>query len=76
MDTPVVLVDALEAGDEFFGEWLARLGPQEAAGDAAVFFDQQGEGEKFFHILLDVDLGVFIEREIFIAVERGVEDPG
>jgi hypothetical protein len=38
-------VDALEAGDEFFGEGLAGLGPEEPAADAAVFLDQEGEGE-------------------------------
>jgi hypothetical protein len=38
------LVDALEAVDEFLGQRLAGFGPEEAAADAAVFFDREGEG--------------------------------
>jgi hypothetical protein len=34
-----MLVEALQAGDEFFGEGFAGFGPEEAAGDAAVLFD-------------------------------------
>ncbi len=37
-------VDALEAVDEFLGEGFAGFGPEEAAADAAVFFDREGEG--------------------------------
>jgi hypothetical protein len=37
-------VDALEAADELLGEGFAGLGPKEAAADAAVFFDREGEG--------------------------------
>lgn len=53
----VGLVQALEAGNEFFGEGFAGLGPEEAAGDAAVFFDGEGEGEEHFDVLLDALLG-------------------
>ena len=55
------LVEALEAGDEFFGEGFAGLGPEEAAGDAAVLFDGEGEGEELFDVLLNAFLRVFVE---------------
>ena len=47
----------MEAGDEFFGEGFAGLSPEEAAGDAAVFFHGEGEGEEHFDVLLDALLG-------------------
>jgi hypothetical protein len=65
------LVDVLETGDEFFGEGFAGLGPEEAAGDAAVFLDQEGEREELFDILLNVFLGEFVEGVVF----EGFEDP-
>lgn len=34
------LIEALEAGDQFFCEGFAGLGPEESAGDAAVLFDR------------------------------------
>jgi hypothetical protein len=37
-------VDALEAVDEFLCQRFAGFGPEEAAADAAVFFDREGEG--------------------------------
>ena len=64
---------ALEAGDEFFGEGLTGLGPQQAAGDPAVLLDQQGEGEQLFDVLLDVGLGLLVER-LVVLVRLG--DPG
>ena len=79
------LIHALEAGDEFFGEGFAGLSPEEAAGDAAVLFHQQGEGEEFFYILLDVELAVVVQRLSFpgvgfagvvVRIERSIEQPG
>jgi hypothetical protein len=67
------LVDALEAGDEFFGEGFAGLGPEQARGDAAVLLDEQGEGEELFDVLLDVELGLLVEG---LVVLRQIEDPG
>ena len=64
------LVEALEAGDEFFGQGLAGLGPEEAAGDAAVFFDGEGEGEEGFDVALDVGGGVGF---LVLVVGRGAE---
>src|SRR5512142_2552809 len=61
------LVDALEAGDELFGERLAGLGPEQAAGDAAVLLNQQGEGEEFLDVLLDVELSFFVQ---LIVIQR------
>ena len=66
------LVNALEAGDQFFGEGLAGLGPEQTAGDAAVFLDQKGEGEQLFDILLDVLGGVCVQFLIF-EHPRGIE---
>ena len=51
-------VEALEASDEFFGEGFAGLGPEKAAGDAAVFFDGEREGEELLDVLLDALGGV------------------
>ena len=50
----MALVEALEAGDEFFGQGFAGLGPEEAGGDAAVFFDGKGEGQEHFDVFLDI----------------------
>lgn len=52
------LVEALEAGDEFLSEGFAGFGPEEAGGDAAVFFDGEGEGEEELDVFLDVGCGV------------------
>jgi len=71
----MTLVDALEAGDEFFGERFAGLGPEQAAGDAAVLLDQKGEGEQFFDVLLDVDLGFFVEGLVLERVLIGFWNP-
>ena len=65
-------VDALEAVDELLGEGFAGFGPEEAAADAAVFFDREGEGQKHFDILLDVFGGVFVE----LLVGEGFGEPG
>ena len=54
-------VEALEAGDQLFGEGFAGLGPEEAAGDAAVLLDGEGEGEELFNVLLDAFGDVFVE---------------
>ena len=62
-------VEALETGDEFFGERFAGFGPEEAAGNAAVFFDGEGEGEELFDVLLDAFLRVLVERFVFCAFE-------
>ena len=74
----LISVEALEAGDEFFGEGFAGLGPEEAAGDAAVLFDGEGEGEELFDILLHAFGGVFVEG--FLLLNRfeglGVSDRG
>jgi hypothetical protein len=53
-------VEALEAGNEFFGERFAGLGPEEAAGDAAVLFYGEGEGEELFNVLLNAFGGVLV----------------
>ena len=53
-------VEALEAGDKFFGEGFAGLGPEEAAGDAAVLFYGEGEGEELFNVLLNAFGGVLV----------------
>ncbi len=52
----------MQSCDELLGEGFAGLGPEESAGDAAVFFDQQGEREQLFYILLDVEMGFGVER--------------
>src|SRR5208283_4771172 len=75
------LVDSLEARDELFGEGLAGLGPEEAAADGAVFLHQEGEGEEFFDVLLDVDLRGLVEGLVFGGLlrrigGRWVRDPG
>src|ERR1700744_5856633 len=62
-------VEALEAGDEFFGEGFAGLGPEEAAGDAAVLFDGEGEGEELLDVLLDALGGFGVERFFFSTFE-------
>ena len=62
-------VEALEAGDEFFGEGFAGLGPEEAAGDGAVLFDGEGEGEEFFDVLLNAPGGLFVEGLVLCAFE-------
>ncbi len=69
-------MDALEACDQFFGQGLAGLGPEQTAGDAAVLLNQEGEGEEFFDILLDVYLGFFVERIVLGGVGFVVGDPG
>ncbi len=68
------LVEALEAGDEFFGEGFAGLGPEETAGDAAVFLDGEGEGEEHFDVLLDAagGLGVVAELGVGFVVAAGL----
>ena len=66
------LVDALEAVDEFLGEGFAGFGPEEAAADAAVFFDGEGEGEEHFDVLLNVFGGGFVELFVF----EGFGEPG
>ena len=43
------------------GQGFAGFGPEKAAGDAAVFFDGEGEGEKLFDVLLDVFGGVLVQ---------------
>ena len=65
-------MDALEAVDEFLGEGFAGFGPEEAAADAAVFFDREGEGEEHLDVLLDVFGGVFVEVLVF----EGFGEPG
>lgn len=40
------LVKALKAGYEAFGEGFSGLVPEEAAGNAAVFFDGESEGQE------------------------------
>jgi hypothetical protein len=55
----------LEAVDELLGEGFAGLCPEEAAADAAVFLDREGEGEKHFDVLLDVFGGGFVELFVF-----------
>ena len=62
-------VEALEAGDKFFGEGFAGLGPEEAAGDAAVFFDGESEGEKLFDVLLNPLGGLFVEGLVLCTFE-------
>lgn len=74
-------VDALEAGDELFGEGFTGLSPEEAAADAAVLFDEEGEGEELFDVLLDVDLSGLVEgsvvgREGQRDRELRIGDPG
>ena len=71
------LVEALEAGDEFFGEGFAGLGPQEATRDAAVLLDGEGEGEEFFDVLLDALGGVLVELVVGegVSMIQGVSRP-
>src|ERR1700722_8386895 len=38
------LVDALETVDELLSKGFTGFGPEEAAADAAIFFDREGEG--------------------------------
>src|SRR5260370_31785828 len=66
------LVDALETVDELLGEWFAGFGPEEAAADAAVFFDGEGEGQEHLYILLNVFGGVCVELFVF----EGFGEPG
>ena len=66
------LVDALEAVDEFLGQRLAGFGPEEAAADAAVFLDGEGEGEEHLDVLLDVFGGGLVELIVF----EGLGEPG
>jgi hypothetical protein len=85
------LVDALEAVDELLGEGLAGLGPEQAAGDAAVLLDGEGEGEQHLDVFLDVaggglvELGVFqkpggveaeVDADVAVLVEAGVVELG
>src|SRR5215469_187905 len=65
-------VEALEAGDELFGEGLAGLGPEEAAGDTAVLLDRESEGEEHLDVLLDALLCGLVE---VCVVEGVVHDP-
>ena len=68
----VRLIDALETVDEFLGEGFAGFGPEEAAADAAVFFDGEGKGEEHLDVLLDVLGGVCVE----VLVVEGFGKPG
>ena len=61
------LVEALEAGDEFFCERFAGFGPEEAAGDVAVFLDGEGEGEEHFDVLLDALDGLLVVAELGVS---------
>ena len=54
------------------GEGFAGFGPEEAAADAAVFFDGEGEGEEHLDVLLDVFGGVCVEVLVF----EGFGEPG
>ena len=65
-------VDALETLDELLDEGFAGFGPEEAAADAGVFFDGEGEGQKHLYILLNVFGGVFVELFVF----EGFGEPG
>jgi hypothetical protein len=65
-------VDALEAVDELLGERFAGFCPEEAAADAAVLFDGEGEGEEHLDILLDVLGGAVVE----VLVVYGFGEPG
>ena len=67
-----VLVDALEAVDEFLREGLAGLCPEEAAGDAAVLLDGEGEGEQHLDVFLDVAGGGLVELGV-LEEPRGIE---
>src|ERR1700744_814873 len=74
-------VEALEAGDKFFGEGFAGLGPEQAAGDAAVLFDGEREGEELFDVLLDAAGGFGLERvaggsSLRALACNGLEGPG
>src|SRR5712691_10140498 len=66
------LVDALETLDELLDERFAGFGPEEAAADAAVFFDGESEGQKHLYILLNVFGGIFVELFVF----EGFGEPG
>jgi hypothetical protein len=74
------LVDALEAVDEFLREGLAGLGPEEAAGDAAVLLYGEGEGQQHLDVFLDVAGGGLVELGVFadvaVLVEAGVVELG
>ena len=66
-----VSIDSLESVDELLGEGFAGFGPEEAAANAAVFFDRKGEGEEHLDVLLDVFGGVFVE----VLVVEGFGEP-
>ena len=66
-------VKALQAGDQLFGEGFAGFGPEEAAGDAAVFLDREGERKEHLDVLLNALLRGLVEVGVFEGV---VEDPG
>ena len=74
------LREALQAGDQLFCQGFAGFGPQKTAGDVAVFFDGEGEGEEHLDVLLDVfggfGAGLFVGVEEVLAVFGFVEDPG
>jgi hypothetical protein len=85
------LVDALEAVDELLREGLAGLGPEQAAGDAAVLLDGEGEGKQHLDVFLDVaggglvEFGVFekpgsvqaeVDADVTVLVEAGVVELG
>ena len=53
------------------GEGFAGFGPEEAAADATVFFDREGEGEEHLDVLLNVFGGVFVE----VLVVEGFGEP-
>src|ERR1700712_1340272 len=59
------LIQTLQAGDELFGEWFAGFCPEQAAGNAAVFFDRKGEGQQLFYVLLNAFRRVNVDDFVF-----------
>ena len=50
------LVHPLQSVDELLGDAFAAFGPEQAAGDAAVLLNAQGEGDQLFNVLLKMFL--------------------
>src|SRR5690242_16698674 len=53
-------IEVLKAGNKLFRQWLAGLGPQQAAANAAVLFHGEGKSEQHLDVLLDVPLRLVV----------------
>jgi len=61
-----MLLDALEAGDQFLRKIFFGLGPEQATGGSGVFFNLGGEFDKLLHVAADVVLGFGGEIDFFV----------